>query len=93
MLGQIFAAEVLEHAGLDPRVVALKVEQRLHEVNIDGAEPVVDDDRVGQLADKVVDARAGPARPRGAGSVAHAVHLGMVSANALDSRISPSVSD
>ena len=32
---QVLAPKVLEHAGLDPGIVALEVEQGLHEVNVD----------------------------------------------------------
>ena len=55
MFGQIFTAEVLEHAGLDRRVVALKIKERLDQINIDRAKSRIENDRVGQFTDQLVD--------------------------------------
>ena len=72
VLGEVLAAEILEHAGLDPRVVALEIKQGLDEIDVDRAEPVVEDDPVGQLGDQLVEAAAGPGRRRGAGPASRA---------------------
>ena len=57
MLREVLAAEILEHAGLDPRIVALEIKESLNEIDVDGAEPVVEDDPVGHVGDQVVEAR------------------------------------
>ena len=53
--GEVLAPQVLEHPRLDPGIVALEVEQGLHQVDVDVAEPLVEEDAVGHVADDPVD--------------------------------------
>ncbi len=57
VVGQVLAAEILEHARLDPRVVALEIEEGLHEIDVDRIESVVEEDPVGHVGDQLVEAR------------------------------------
>ena len=54
---QVLAPQVLEHSRLDPGIIALEVEKRLDEVNIDLVKPLVQDHAVGHRADDPVDRR------------------------------------
>ena len=52
---QVLAPEVLQHPGLDPGIVALKIEQGLHQENVDILVSLLEDDPIGQVPDDVVE--------------------------------------